>query len=71
VTYSIERARQDLGRRLREIRRSAGLTGVQLAEQLAWSQSKISKIEIGRQAPESTEIADWTRICDRGTKRPT
>ncbi|WP_017579385.1 helix-turn-helix domain-containing protein [Nocardiopsis valliformis] len=65
MTYSIERARQDLGRRLREIRRSAGLTGVQLAELLAWSQSKISKIETGRQAPEATEIAAWTRICGR------
>lgn len=65
MTYSIERARKDLGRRLREIRRSAGLTGVQLAELLAWSQSKISKIETGRQNPESAEVVDWTRACGR------
>ncbi|WP_433699168.1 helix-turn-helix domain-containing protein [Nocardiopsis sp. CA-288880] len=65
MTYSIDRARQELGRRLREIRRSAGLTGVQLAELLAWSQPKISKIETGRQAPEAAEIANWAQACGR------
>ena len=65
MTYSIDRARQDVGRRLREIRRSAELTGVQLAELLSWSQSKVSKIETGRQTPSTAEIRDWARVCGR------
>ncbi|MEV6820900.1 helix-turn-helix transcriptional regulator [Nocardiopsis dassonvillei] len=65
MTHSIDRARQDLGRRLREVRRSAELTGVQLAELLSWSQSKVSKIETGRQAPNTGEIRDWARVCGR------
>lgn len=63
MSHSIERARQDLGRRLREIRRSADLTGVRLAELLAWSQPKVSKIETGRQAPSAAEVASWTKVC--------
>lgn len=63
MSYSIERARRDLGRRLREVRRSAGLTGVQLAELLSWSQPKVSKIETGRQSPTAAEITTWTRAC--------
>lgn len=63
MSHSIERARQDLGRRLRETRRSAGLTGVRLAELLSWSQPKISKIETGRQVPSAAEITAWTRAC--------
>ncbi|WP_435108673.1 helix-turn-helix domain-containing protein [Nocardiopsis synnemataformans] len=65
MSHSIERARQDLGRRLREVRRSAGLTGVRLAELLSWSQPKVSKIETGRQAPNAAEIAAWTEVCDQ------
>ncbi|MFI6577589.1 helix-turn-helix domain-containing protein [Nocardiopsis sp. NPDC050513] len=63
MTHSIERARRDLGRRLRELRVSAGLTGMRLADRLEWSQSKVSKIETGRQAPTSEDISAWTRVC--------
>ncbi|MBE1462888.1 helix-turn-helix domain-containing protein [Kibdelosporangium phytohabitans] len=43
--FSVQVARAALGQRLRELRRQAGLTGVQLAESLSWQQSKISKLE--------------------------
>lgn len=65
MSHSIERARRDLGRRLREVRRSAGLTGVRLAELLSWSQPKVSKIETGRQSPTAAEITAWARACGR------
>ncbi|MDA8371980.1 MAG: helix-turn-helix transcriptional regulator [Nocardiopsaceae bacterium] len=63
MTYSIDRARHDLGRRLRELRNSAGLTGTQLAERLAWSQPKVSKIETGRQTPSVAEVTAWAQAC--------
>jgi len=37
------------------------LTGTQLAESLSWPQSKISKLETGRQTPSDDDIRDWTR----------
>ena len=57
---SVQRARQALGLRLRELRREAGLTGRQLAETLTWPQSKISKLENGHQAPTDEDIHAWT-----------
>ncbi|GAA3754695.1 helix-turn-helix domain-containing protein [Salinactinospora qingdaonensis] len=63
MSYSIEQARRDLGRRLRELRDSAGLTGTQLAERLTWSQPKVSKFETGRQVPNAAEITVWARAC--------
>lgn len=58
------RAREALGDALRTARREARITGVALAAQLnqpgqAWSQSKISKIEAGRQMPTETEVRAW------------
>jgi transcriptional regulator with XRE-family HTH domain len=50
-----------LGHRLRTLREAAGLSGVALAAQLGagWGQSKVSKIETGRQLPTAEEIAAW------------
>ncbi|MEO3854773.1 helix-turn-helix transcriptional regulator [Acrocarpospora sp. B8E8] len=53
--------RQALGQRLRELRRTARLTGYQLAELLGWQQPKVSKIENGRQTPSEDDILGWTR----------
>ena len=52
------------------MRRSAGLTGVRLAELLSWSQPKVSKIETGRQSPSPDEITSWTRACGRAQTAP-
>jgi transcriptional regulator with XRE-family HTH domain len=52
-----------LGRRLRELRRQAGLTGTQLAESLSWPQSKVSKLETARQTPTDDDIRAWTRAA--------
>src|SRR5271169_1764864 len=59
---NVYEARGALGKRLRELRQQAGITGRQLAESLAWPASKVSKLENGRQTPADQDIRDWTRI---------
>jgi transcriptional regulator with XRE-family HTH domain len=56
---SVQQARQALGLRLRELRRQSGLTGRQLAGQLGWPASKISKLENGRQTPTDGDLQAW------------
>jgi transcriptional regulator with XRE-family HTH domain len=56
----VQEARRALGLRLREHRKTAGLTGRQLADRLAWPSSKISKLETGRQTPTDRDILAWT-----------
>lgn len=58
---NIHEARDALGKRLRELRQLAGLTGTRLAESLSWPQSKISKLETARQTPSDDDIRAWTR----------
>jgi len=57
---SLHEARLALGKRLRELRRHAELSGRQLAESLGWPPSKVSKLENGRQAPTDEDIRSWT-----------
>ncbi|MFF3503686.1 helix-turn-helix domain-containing protein [Streptomyces sp. NPDC003247] len=62
MSTDYQRAREELGRRLRELRveSPAGrLTGVQLAQRLGWQQSKISKLENGRQTPTDDDLRAW------------
>jgi transcriptional regulator with XRE-family HTH domain len=61
-TSNVHEARSALGKRLRELRRSAEITGRQLAESLSWPASKVSKLENGRQTPTNQDIRDWARI---------
>jgi transcriptional regulator with XRE-family HTH domain len=56
---SVQQARQALGLRLRELRRHSGLTGRELAGQLGWPASKISKLENGRQTPTDGDLRAW------------
>jgi len=57
---SVHEARSALGKRLRELRQQAGLTGTELAESLSWPQSKVSKLETTRQTPSDDDIRAWT-----------
>ncbi|BCB80904.1 helix-turn-helix transcriptional regulator [Phytohabitans flavus] len=52
-----------LTERLRATRRAAGLTGTQLARDLGWPQSKVSKIETGKQMPADEDIGGWAEAC--------
>lgn len=61
---NVHEARNALGKRLRELRQAASLSGRQLAESLSWPASKISKLENGRQTPSDDDIRAWTRATD-------
>lgn len=52
-----------LANRLRLLRRNANLTSTRMAAELGWTQSKISKIETGKQMPSEADIAAWGRVC--------
>ncbi|WP_407671448.1 helix-turn-helix domain-containing protein [Parafrankia elaeagni] len=57
---NVQEARSALGKRLRELRAAAALSGRQLAESLSWPPSKVSKLENGRQTPTDDDIRGWT-----------
>lgn len=61
---TVHEARSALGKRLRELRQAAALSGRQLAESLSWPASKISKLENGRQTPADDDIRGWTRATN-------
>jgi transcriptional regulator with XRE-family HTH domain len=61
---SLHEARLALGKRLRERRRQAELSGRELAEALAWPPSKVSKLENGRQSPTDDDIRAWAKATD-------
>lgn len=55
-----------LGERLRDLRVRARFTGPGLAAEMGWPQSKVSKIETGRQMPTPADITAWTQTCGAG-----
>lgn len=63
MTTSADQARASLGIRLRDIRRDAGLSGVELAQLAGWLPSKVSKIEHGKQTPAEGDLRAW---CEHG-----
>ncbi|MEU4313080.1 helix-turn-helix transcriptional regulator [Nocardia sp. NPDC024068] len=56
-------AREALGARLREIRRTAGLTNRRLAHLAGWHESKVSKIEFARIRPSDDDVRAYCRHC--------
>jgi transcriptional regulator with XRE-family HTH domain len=60
---SVQQARQALGRRLREIRKDAGLTARELARRAGWHESKCSRLENGRTHPSDADLRTYTTIC--------
>ncbi len=48
-----------LGARLRGLRAREGMSGVGLAARLGWGQSKVSRIETGRQIPTENDVRAW------------
>lgn len=65
-----QQAREALGARLREIRKSAGLTGRALAASIGCHFTKISRIENGGQAPSEDNIKAWCRTCGAESEIP-
>jgi transcriptional regulator with XRE-family HTH domain len=50
--------------RLRDLRARAGLSGKDLAEARGWAQSKVSRIENGKQMASVADIEAWADTCD-------
>ncbi|GGX32042.1 helix-turn-helix domain-containing protein [Streptomyces chryseus] len=72
MTTDFQEARAALGMRLREIRESCPegrLTGVQLATRLGWAQSKVSRLENGRQTATAEDLRRWAEAtgCPEAT----
>ncbi|MFC9894228.1 helix-turn-helix domain-containing protein [Nocardia sp. NPDC127579] len=59
MTSTADEARQALGLRLRELRRDAGITGRKIADLAGWHESKVSKIEYGKQTPSEDDLRAW------------
>jgi transcriptional regulator with XRE-family HTH domain len=60
---SVQRARQQLAARLRDIRLDAGLTARSLSAAAGWHEAKTSRIESAKQAPSEADILQWCRVC--------
>jgi transcriptional regulator with XRE-family HTH domain len=60
---SVQRARQELAERLRDIRLDAGLTGRALSAAAGWHEAKTSRIESAQQAPSDADIQIWCKVC--------
>jgi transcriptional regulator with XRE-family HTH domain len=54
-------AREVVARRLRDLRKSAGLTSSELARRCGWHHAKTSRIENAQTAPNATAIRLWCR----------
>jgi transcriptional regulator with XRE-family HTH domain len=60
---SVQRARDQLAARLREIRMDAGLSAQDLSAAAGWHKAKTSRVESGKQAPSEDDIRSWCRVC--------
>ncbi|MCG7528057.1 helix-turn-helix domain-containing protein [Streptomyces sp. OfavH-34-F] len=60
---SAQQARQALARRLADLCRDAGLTGLELSARCGWSRSKSSRIMNARTPPSADDIRAWCRAC--------
>ena len=58
-----QRAKEDLGIRLRDIRKDARLTGRALAEVWDWHHTKVSKIEHAVTSPSDDDLQKWCHAC--------
>ncbi|MFF5449227.1 helix-turn-helix domain-containing protein [Streptomyces sp. NPDC012888] len=66
----VQKAREALAGRLREIRKDAGITGRELAIRCRWSESKSSRIENAKTPPSDSDISAWCRACGADDQAP-
>ncbi|MEV4335778.1 Scr1 family TA system antitoxin-like transcriptional regulator [Streptomyces sp. NPDC049590] len=60
---SAQAAREVVAHRLRDLRKTAGLTVTELAGRCGWHHAKTSRIENAKTAPTTTDIRLWCRAC--------
>ncbi|WP_181787180.1 helix-turn-helix domain-containing protein [Streptomyces phytophilus] len=66
MSTDYQQAREALGARLRELRYSTPdgrLTGIALARALGWPNSKVSKLELGKQTATPEDLRAWADAC--------
>ncbi|MCW2929377.1 MAG: helix-turn-helix domain protein [Actinomycetia bacterium] len=61
---SVQRAREQLAERLRDIRLDARLSARALAAAVGWHESKVSRIESATRAPGEDDIRAWCQACN-------
>ncbi|WP_416980405.1 helix-turn-helix domain-containing protein [Streptomyces sp. T028] len=66
----VQKAREELAGRLREIRQDAGISGRELAVRCGWSESKSSRIENAKTPPSDADIKAWCRACTADDQAP-
>jgi transcriptional regulator with XRE-family HTH domain len=69
-TSSGTQARKELGARLRQIRKAAGLTGKAVAEATGQHATRVSRVEHGTQPPTERQIRDWCTACGADDEAP-
>jgi transcriptional regulator with XRE-family HTH domain len=62
TSSSVQRAKQDLANRLKDIRVTAGLTATALAEAAGWHRTKVSKLENLNTSFSAEDIRTWCRV---------
>jgi len=55
--------RQELGAALRRLRKSAGMSGEEMAAALGISQSRVSRMELGQQLAAPEVVGNWARAA--------
>ncbi|TDT95327.1 helix-turn-helix protein [Streptomyces sp. 846.5] len=63
MTTDFQQARIALGVRLRELRAEGGHTGREFAERMGWPQSKVSKLESGKQTATVADLTAWAEAA--------
>lgn len=67
---SAQAARDAVARRLRDLRKEAGLTVTELAGRCGWHHAKTSRIENSRTAPSARDIRAWCHACECPDQAP-
>ncbi|MFD9630423.1 helix-turn-helix domain-containing protein [Streptomyces violascens] len=65
---SVQEARKALGKRLAEIRGTAGISKRELARRCGWHESKASRFESGTRAPSERDLRAWCSACGAEAK---
>lgn len=63
-------ARKELGSRLRQLRKAAGLTQQAVADATGQHVTRVSRIENGGQAPTERQVTDWCAVCRADAQIP-
>ena len=55
-----------LAARMKDLRVASGVSGTSVASRLGWPQSRVSKIETGKQIPTAEDVDAWARVLQLG-----